>query len=98
MALASGGEFAKYCPAILQGKIDQLVQHYMNNLYVAPPENDPEGLFDACCNNSAWAIGELALAYATEFGSFAPHFVSRITEVLSDGNNKVFWEIKGIVN
>jgi len=89
VTLASGGEVAKYCPTVLQGKIDQLVQHYMNNLYVTAPENDPEGLFEFCCNNSAWAIGELALAYPTEFGSIAPHFVSRITEVLNDENNKV---------
>ena len=87
--LASGGEVAKYCPEILQGKVEQIVQYYMDNLAVVSQQNDPEGHLEACCNNSAWAIGELGLAYPNEFGTFAPHFVNRIVEILIDENHKV---------
>jgi len=89
VTLASGGEIAKYCPSILQGRIEKIIQNYMDNLFIISEEHDAGGLIEACCNNSAWAIGELALAYPSEFTNYIPQFVNRICELFNNENLKV---------
>ena len=61
----------------------------MDNLFLISEEYDAEGLIEACCNNSAWGIGEFALAYPTEFTNYIPQFVNRICELFNNENLKV---------
>lgn len=86
--LASGGQIAKYCHPILQGKVEKIAQAYIDNLFVVSEEYDPGKLYSDCCNNGAWAVGEIALAYPNEFMSIVPQFGEKISNILADTNIK----------
>jgi len=87
--LSSGGQLAKYCHSILQGKVEKIAQAYMDNLFIVSEEYDPGKYYNDCCNNSAWAIGEIALAYPNEFMEIVPQFGQKISDILSDPTIKV---------
>ncbi len=87
--LASGGEVSRYCPALLNGKIDKIVQFYIENLCLVPENFDAGGLIEACCHNCAWGIGEIALAYPKDFANYSTQIVNRICELFTSDNIKV---------
>lgn len=58
-----------------------------------PQDQDAGNMYNGTCNNCAWAIGELALAYPNELMNYIPQFVHKITALLIDENMKVIFII-----
>lgn len=76
---------AKYCPTLVVGFTEQLAQGLINNLVLANQQVDPDGTYQACCNNATWSVGEIALAFPNEFSNFVSAFVTRFCDLLGSG-------------
>ena len=76
------GELAKRCPNILQGKIALFVPIIVKNLYILPADLDPNLCYLAICNNTSWAIGEIAIAYPNEIKPFIPDIAQKLVELI----------------
>ena len=88
--LGSAGETARYCPALVQPKVDKIALGCLENLFIVSEEFDAENLFDSCCNNAAWAIGELALAFPNELMNYITQFATKLSEVLASEETQVY--------
>lgn len=83
--LSSVGEVAKHCPNLLVGYVDTIANVLMRNLIVDTPEADPYDDLQASCNNTAWSVGEVALAFPTDFAKFTHEFAVRLCEIVTSG-------------
>jgi hypothetical protein len=86
--LSSCGEIAKNCPSILKGCFTQIAPHLYDHLVLTSEQYGPGQMIMACCNNSAWALGELAMAYPDEVAPAVGEFTTKICQLLN-GNEKV---------
>jgi len=83
--LSSVGQVAKYCPRLVVDHIEHYAQTMMANMVVQNPDDDPESALEFTCNNTAYSIGEFAVAYPNEFSQYITDFALRICDILESG-------------
>ena len=57
----------------------------MDNLTLVDPSLDIQEEIQFTCNNAAFSIGELAIAFPNEFANYASDFALRICDLFDSG-------------
>jgi len=57
----------------------------MENLHLVDPHSDVQEEIQFTCNNAAFSVGEIALAFPNEFSNYASDFALRICDLLDSG-------------
>ncbi|KAL6045658.1 Transportin-1 [Balamuthia mandrillaris] len=73
-AFALVGEMSKSCMKLLTPCLSEYLPVLANNLH-------PEG--NAACNNSCWAVGEIAMRLGTDMKPYAEVFVKRLIPIIN---------------
>ena len=54
-------------------------------MVIQNPNDDPESSYEFTCNNTAFSLGEVAVAFPNEFSPYVTDFALRICDIFESG-------------
>lgn len=82
------GETAKYAPKLIDGSVKPILQNIAENLKTISEELGGANVILAVCNNAAWALGLVCVAFPKECYEYIPELMKRVVQIIS-GSQKV---------
>lgn len=82
------GETAKFAPNLIAGNIKLMLLTIADNLKTISDELGASNIILAVCNNAAWALGLVCVAFPKETYEYIPELIKRVVQLLT-GSQKV---------